>query len=450
MDKIKALLDELASVVAEMEAMQEEAPAEGAEPMTEEQEASLRSLTERAGKLQDQIEFLRKVEAKSLELRAVLERAAPARVIEATVTTEETPAVEKRTVYAVPKSHGNLRAFRNAEDAYRAGMHIKGFLLGDAEARRWCYDHGVESRAQGSGTNAAGGVLVAEELSREIIRLVEEYGAFAANARRMPMTSETMLMARRKGGLTARAVGENVEVTPSDVTFDNVELVAKIWGVANRTPMSLIEDSVIDLADLMAQETAQAFAEAVDNAAFIGTGSQAYHGVTGLQVAIDDGTHTASVVTAESGEDLFADLTVTSFAKVIAKLPLYARRNAKWYIHPAGWASSMLRLSAAAGGNTKSDIAGGFAESFLGYPVVLCQPLTSALSGTTGQIACLFGDLTQSSTLGDRRAISIKTDESRYIEYDQLFTFATMRAAIVNHDLGTNSVAGPVVALKFA
>jgi len=82
--------------------------------------------------------------------------------------------------------------------------------------------------------------------------------------------------------------------------------------------------------------------------------------------------------------------------------------------------------------------------------VVLCQPLTSALSGTTGQIACLFGDLTQSSTLGDRRAISIKTDESRYIEYDQLFTFATMRAAIVNHDLGTNSVAGPVVALKFA
>lgn len=79
MDKIKALLDELAAVVAEMEAMQEEAPAEGAEPMTEEQEASLRSLTERAGKLQEQIEFLRKVEAKSLELRAVLERAAPAR-----------------------------------------------------------------------------------------------------------------------------------------------------------------------------------------------------------------------------------------------------------------------------------------------------------------------------------------------------------------------------------
>lgn len=449
MDKLKALLEELAAVVAEMEATAE-APADGDAAMSEEQEASLRSLESRAAKLREQIEFLQTVQARSLELRSVLERAAPAKRIESAATTEEAPAVEKRTIYAVPKSHGNLRAFKDAETAYRAGMHIKGFVLKDEEARKWCYDHGVESRAHGSGSNAAGGVLVSSELSNEIIRLVEEYGAFAANARRMPMTSETMLMARRKGGLTARAVGENTEVSTSDMTFDNVELVAKMWGVANRTPMSLVEDSVIDLADLMAQEIAQAFAEAVDNAGFIGTGASAYHGVTGLKVAIDDGTHTASVVTAESGEDVFGDLTMTSFAKVIAKLPLFARRNAKWYIHPAGWASSMLRLSAAAGGNTKGDIAGGFAESFLGYPVVLTQPLVSDLSGTTGQIACLFGDLSQSSTLGDRRAIGIKTDESRYIEYDQLFTFATMRAAIVNHDLGTNSVAGPVVALKFA
>ena len=449
MDKLKALLEELAAVVAEMEATAE-APAEGDAAMSEEQEASLRSLESRAAKLREQIEFLQTVQARSLELRAVIERAAPAKRIETAATPEEAPAVEKRTIYAVPKLHGNLRAFRDAETAYRAGMHIKGFMLGDAEARQWCYDHGVESRAHGSATNAAGGVLTSSELSTTIIRLVEEFGAYAANARRVPMTSETMLMARRKGGLTARAVGENTEVQTSDMSFDNVELVAKMWGVANRTPMSLVEDSVIDLADLMAQEVAQAFAEAIDNAGFIGDGSSTYHGVTGLKVAIDDGTHTASVVTAETGEDVFGDLTMTSFAKVIAKLPLYARRNAKWYIHPAGWASSMLRLSAAAGGNTKADIASGYAESFLGYPVVLCQPLVSDLSGTTGQIACLFGDLTQAATLGDRRAISIKTDESRYIEYDQLFTFSTMRAAIVNHDLGTNSAAGPMVALKFA
>ena len=43
-EKLKALLDELTAVVAEMEAMSETPAEDGAEPMTEEQEASLRSL----------------------------------------------------------------------------------------------------------------------------------------------------------------------------------------------------------------------------------------------------------------------------------------------------------------------------------------------------------------------------------------------------------------------
>ena len=66
MDKIKALLEELAAVVAEMEAMTEDAP-EGeapAEPMTEEQEASLRSLETKADKLRERIEFLTRVQSK--------------------------------------------------------------------------------------------------------------------------------------------------------------------------------------------------------------------------------------------------------------------------------------------------------------------------------------------------------------------------------------------------
>jgi len=159
-DKIKALLEELAAVVAEMEAMTEDAP-EGeapAEPMTEEQEASLRSLEAKADKLKERIEFLQRVQAKELELRSVLERSAPAKKIEAT---EETPAVESRKapVFAIPKSSRPLKGFRSEERAYRAGMAIRAGLLGDDEARRWCADHGVQSRAQAGGINSLGGVL---------------------------------------------------------------------------------------------------------------------------------------------------------------------------------------------------------------------------------------------------------------------------------------------------
>ena len=451
MEKIKQLLEELAAVVAEMEAMTEDAP-EGeapAEPMTEEQEASLRSLEEKADKLRERIEFLQRVQAKELELRSVLERAAPAKKVEA--TTEETPAVENRSVYAIPKSHRPLKGFRSEERAYRAGMAIKAGLLGDEEARRWCHDHGVESRAQAGGINSLGGVLTNDELSSEIIRLVEEFGAFQANARVQTMSSDTLLIARRTGGLTAKPIGENAAPTSTDVTFDNVQLVAKLWGVDNRVPMSLVEDSVIDLADAMAVEVAQAYAEAFDNAGFIGTGAgDPYHGTVGVATAIVDGTHSASVVAAQGGNTTFDGLDLLDFTNTVAKLPLYARRNARWYISPAGYGSSMLRLMMAAAGNNQADVAGGANLSFLGFPVVLTHPLESNLTGTTGNVACLFGDLSQAATMGIRREVTVKTDASRFVEFDQLLTFATARVSMVAHDLGSTTKAGPIVALQFA
>ena len=453
MDKIKALLDELAAVVAEMEAMSEAPAVEGEEAMPEEQESSLRSLSERAEKLRSQIEFLRSVEAKSLELRAVLERGAPAKVVEA--KQEEAP-VEKRTVPAIPVSHGPLKAFRSAESAYRAGMHIKGYLFGDAEARRWCADHGVESRAQAGGVNSLGGVLLSAEMSSEIVRLVEQTGAFPQYARRVPMNSDTLNIARRTGGLSARPVGENAEVLASDVTFDNIELVAKIWGVANRVPNSLLEDSVVDLAELMALETAEAFSLAFDDAAFIGDGTSTYHGVEGITKKIVKAAHSASVVTSTaSTEDTFGTLTMKNFTDMVAKLPLYARRNAAFYISPAGWGSAMLRLAmlpggaSGPGGNSTSDVAAGFGERFLGYPVRLVHSMHSTLTDSSGEVACLFGDLSQAAVFGERRAINIRTASERYVEYDQTLTFATARNAIVVHDVGSTTKAGPVVALKF-
>jgi HK97 family phage major capsid protein len=449
MDKLKKLLDELAAVVAEMEATSE-MPAEGDAPaMNEEQEASLRSLETRAAKLRDQIELLQRIEAKQVELRAVIERAAPAKAVEAPEV-KETPAVETRN-YAIPRATGRLKAFKGAnaeERAYRAGMHLKGYQLGDAEARRWCVDHGVESRAQAGSINSLGGVLVSDELSSEIIRLVEEFGVVPSEFRRVSMNTDSVLVARRTSGLSARPIGENAAPSTSDVTFDNVNLIAKLWGIDNRVPNSLLEDSVIDLADAMAVEVAQSFAEAFDNAGLIGDGSSTYHGTVGVASAVVDGTHAASVVTATSRQT-FDALTLTDFTSLVAKAPLFARRNAKFFISPAGYGSSMLRLMVSNAGNNAADIAGGANLQFLGFPVVLCHPLQSALSGTTGTVACLFGDMSQAATYGERRGVTIKTDASRFIEYDQTLTFATARVAMVAHDLGSATKAGPVVALKF-
>ena len=459
-EKIKKLLDELAAVVAELNAlMEQEAPAEEGEgneeanaQAVEDNERAIKELTERADAIKAKIEFCEKVAEKEKELRSVLERATPATPSVEPVAQEE-PQVEERKISAIPTGNQNLQAFKGEganERAYRAGMFLKGHCLGDSEARRWCADHGVEARANAGGIDASGGYLVPDILANEIIRLVEEFGAFPQYARRVPMTSDTLLIARRTGGLTAQAVGENTQVTDTDMTFDNVTLNAKIWGVANRTSNSLFEDSVINLADQLAVETAQAFAEAFDNAGFIGDGTSSYHSVTGVCTKVIDGNHTASVYTAPTGNIGFGTLDLDDFTATVAKLPLYAKRNAAWYISPVGYGQAMLRLAMAAGGNAQADVAGGFAERFLGYPVRLVHSMEGGLSGTEDSVLALFGDLSQAATFGERRAVSIRTASERYIEFDQTLTFATTRNAMVVHDLGSTSKAGPIVALQAA
>lgn len=447
--QVRALLDELTAVLAEMGAL-EDSPAEG-ERMSDEDAKKMEELSERADKIKARIAFHERMDAKQKELRGVLERSAPAA---APRRADPAPAFEpeKRTkVPAVAKAHGRLKSFigPDAEErAFRAGMHLRGYLFGNAEARRWCVEH--EVRAQSGSVNELGGVLVAPEFANEVIRLVEQYGVFPAEAKRRKMSSDQMFVPRRVGGLSAVPIGENDTPTESQITYNQVELVAKLWGVGNRTPNSLIEDSAISLADELAFETAYAFATSFDDAGFMGDGGPSYHGTVGLVNAITNVSGNKGIVTAGTGRNTFDTLTMPDFTSMLARLPVYARRNAKWYISPAGWAAAMARLSVTLSGNTKTDAAGAMPESFLGYPVVQVVSMLGDLTGTANKIACVFGDLSQAATFGDRRAIAVRTSTDRYMEYDQTFTFATTRASMVVHDVGSSAKAGPVVALKFA
>ena len=134
---------------------------------------------------------------------------------------------------------------------------------------------------------------------------------------------------------------------------------------------------------------------------------------------------------------------------MIGKLPQYADdADAKWYISKAGWAASMMRLIDAAGGNTGAMIAGTAPKEFLGYPVVLSQKMNAVLTAQTSTYGLAYlGNLPQAATLGDRRGITIKSSDQRYIEYDQLVIVGTERYDINVHDVGSSSAAGPMVML---
>jgi HK97 family phage major capsid protein len=398
----------------------------------------LAGLTEKAKALTGQIDFEQKVTDSAANLRKVSERCAPA---------PEVRAEEQKARIEPVRDGRTLKAFRSHEDAYRVGRWLQATYAGDAEAKRWCNDHGVEARTMVGGVNSAGGFAAPEELSSTIIRNVETYGVAPTALQNFAMSSDVLSIPKRISGVTGAWLGENSEFSYSDMSGTQVQLVAQKFGVATKVSNELFADGV-GVADLIATEHSLAVARALDEAVFIGDGTSSYGGHHGIAVKIATASFTASMVTALTGNVSFETLDKEDFLSVLAKCPRYALPGARWYISPAGYHAAMQRLDLAQGGN--ASVSNGFGLTFLGYPVTLVFPMNSTLGSDTSKVKVLFGDLAMAGALGIRQAYQLRVSQERFVELDQTLVSGVVRATANFHSLGSTSEAGPVIALRTA
>jgi HK97 family phage major capsid protein len=430
------------------------------EERSADQTKELISLGTQSDELKSSLEFEARIAAKEAELRAMVDKSAPAGTVAppAPAAGEQAPAKDegkKLEIRGLMPHHTSLRAFNDGpeavESAYRCGRWLRAAMFKNADDIRWCKDHGVESRALNEGSNSAGGALVPEEFAARVIRLVENYGTFAAsNVEKVTMTRDTMIIPKRVTGTTAYFVGEGTAVSESEPTYANVQLIAKKLACGTRMSSEVVEDALVSIADSCALEFGTSLAYKQDLCGWLGDGTSTYGGIYGIVPKINDGTHTASVVGAGSGATGFETLTVTDFIKTIGKMPLYARQGAEWYISPAGFAASMARLRYAAGGNTVEQVGGGVTEQFLGYKVNLVHVMDTTLGADPSKVKVLFANLGLSSIYARRRDFSVRLFDQVYATTDQLLLQGTMRFDIVHHSLFDNTTPGPVIALKTA
>ena len=444
---LKRLQERAAAVAARMTELS------GIEDRSAEQTKELISLGTQADDLKTSLDFEERIAAKEAELRAVVEKAAPAPAPAAEVAAK---AEEKKVeIRSIQPHHTSLRAFNDGpeavESAYRCGRWLRAHIFKNAEDLRWCKDHGVENRAMGESSNASGGALVPEEFAARVIRLVENYGTFAAsNVEKVTMTRDTLVIPKRVTGTSAYFVGEGTAVNESEPTYSNVQLIAKKLACGTRLSSEVVEDALVSIADAVAVEFSTSLSLKQDLCGWLGDGTSTYGGIYGVVPKVSDGTHTASVLTAGAGAVGFETLTVTDFVKAIGKMPLYARQGAAWYISPAGFAASMARLRYAAGGNTVEQVGGGVSEQFMGYRVNLVHVMDGTLGSDPSKVKVLFANLGLSSIYARRRDFSVRMYDQVYATTDQLLLQGTMRFDVVHHSLGDNTTAGPVVALKSA
>jgi len=348
---------------------------------------------------------------------------------------------------------GKLRAFKgqNAEaDAYRSGQWLLATVMNNATARQWCREHGVELRVQTESVNSAGGFVVPDVMERSIIDLRETYGNTRQNVRVMPMSSDHSIIPRRSGGVTAYFIGETDAITESEKTWNQVEMTAKKLACLTRMSTDLSEDAIINIADDLADEMAYAFAVKEDEVCIDGTGISTHGGMVGIRTKMIDGSHAGSYVEAAAAGDNWSEIDASDLTNVMAALPKYARAGAKWHCSPLAKVAVFDRLLLAAGGNTNQNLAQGQPARYSGYPIEEwpAMPTDDASAALNAKIMLFFGDMRKSTTMGDRRGITLKVSDQRYIEYDQIGIQATERFAINHHDIGGGSgVRGPVVGL---
>lgn len=432
MDRLSALRAEAAEVAERIETLGALDTDNAADVATREME--LKGLTERAQKLTNDIAFEEKVVESAKGLRAVADRCTPAPEVR-----DVAPARIEPVSY-----RGRLKAFPNTDDgrrdAYSFGKWLQGYCHGDADAKRWCQDHGVEARALGEATNSAGGVFVPEIASGQVVRLVEEFSVWPAAMQNVVMPSDTVTAVKRLTGVSATWSSENAEIATSDPSATDIRLVAKKLTVSTRVSNELLADAAA-VGDWVIAEFATAIGEKLDQAAVNGDGTSTYGGVHGIAPKLL--LNAGSYATADTDHDTFEELVIADFLAVVAKLPTYVT-SPRWYISSYGFAQSMQRLDLGAGGRVSFENGTGF--QFLGFPVTISNVMAKS-GDQSSKVMAMLGDASLAGMYGIRSAFQTKISTERYVEYDQTLYLGLARADMVWHSTGSATEAGPLVAL---
>lgn len=352
---------------------------------------------------------------------------------------------------AKAQMHGPLTAFKGEtaeRDAFVAGNVICAALFNNSGAMRFCQNYGLQVNATlTTGTNSTGGFLVPEEMLRAIVRLREERGVFPRYANRVPMGSDIIRIPRLLSDVTAYWTGEGSEITASDPTLGEAELMARKIGALCKISSELDEEAVVEIGDIVTTSMAYAMADKVDDAAFNGDGTSTYGGVVGLKNALN----ASAIHDALAGNIGASTLDLDDFEAVVGKYPQYTGADPRWFMHSAVYYAGPMRLMNAAGGNTNATIANGVqVPMFLGYPVQFTQVMPSTTGSANSTILAYFGDLKLGAAYGTRRSTRTEVSTERYFELDLIGIKTTERIAINIHERGDTIRNRPIIALKTA
>ena len=383
---------------------------------------------------------------------------------------------ERWTIPATARRHSKVTAFINDSDvssggytaeekAYRfgqyalakAGVDLPGQYRFD-NSMRFCRDQGLfnASHLEGGSDTTGSHLFVPEEFGTDLIRLREEYGVARQLCKNVTMSSDTRTDPRWSSGLTAYFTGEGAAATTSTLVHNQVRLTAKKMTVLSTYSSELSEDSVIDFGSTLASEMAYAEALKEDQCLIDGDGTSTYGHIVGLKKSF---SNNLTLGTAPGYRDAtgttWAAMVIADITTLISVVPVYAQQGMKFLCSSQFYYQVMVPLLNAAGGVTGTELQEGFRRPmFQGIPVMFSQvmPIATATSG----VMLMLGRFDLAASFGDRRRMTLEFSKEATVDSVNLFTNdliaikSTERIDINVHSFGSDTLAGPIVALATA
>jgi HK97 family phage major capsid protein len=180
-------------------------------------------------------------------------------------------AVPREPVLTREQSVHDWLQHRGAFDQQAEPLSFDRYLRGIATAQ---WDGAEHERALAEATVGAGGALVPAPLSARVIDLARNRTVvFRAGAQTVPMTSQTLALARLTSEGTPAWKSENATITAADMVFDRVTFTARTLVRLITLSVELFEDADPSSEDVIANAFAGQMAVELDRVALLGTGT---------------------------------------------------------------------------------------------------------------------------------------------------------------------------------
>lgn len=391
--KLRTLQDESAKVIAELETLRSFSSDNADEVATA--QARIDELSARSDKIAAEVQRELALDAKLAALRTVISSDSDARGV---VAKEEEPKDLSTEI------RSGVKAFSSPKAAAAVGGYLRQLFTG-------------EIRAMGETSTTydlLGAEFVVKELYNAIVNRLQ-YSSVALQLATVVRPNGQKISFPKVGDATASFVAEGSATTDQDIATSAADLTLYEMRASVAVSRSLIEDSPIDVAGLVAERFALAYAQKFD-AVWLG-GNASSPSITGLAAAVAAG----NTITVGAS----AATTVANLADVVGKVDETIMGSAAWVCSKAGWVDLMKLWSAQ---QTTLTVGGGrIVPSIFGAPVYIVK-------GMPSNTLALYGDFAMSTAIGLKaNGLEIEAGREILLRNRQVLYVANTRFGAVNH-----------------